>query len=57
MQKEKANQEKQAEKKLADISLKLAHLGTHSNELLLKHPLFPSFMGSAALIRKSQVPE
>lgn len=57
MQKEKANQGKQAEKKLADISLKLTHLGTHSNEMLLRHPLFPSFMRSAALIRKSQVPE
>lgn len=32
-------------------------LGHHSNEMLRQHPLFPSFTGSAALIRKSQVPE
>lgn len=54
---EKANQGKQAVKKLVDISLKLTHLATYRNELLLRRPLFPTFSGSVALIRKSQVPE
>lgn len=54
---EKANQGKQAVKKLVDISLKLTHLATYRNELPLQHPLLPTFAGSAALIRKTQVPE
>ena len=54
---EKANQGKQAVKKLVDISLKLTHLATYRNELPLQHPLLPTFAGLAALIRKSQVPE
>ena len=53
----KANQVKQAVKKLVDIYLKVTHLATYRNELPLQHLRLPTFAGLAALIRKSQVPE